>query len=118
MRAARTAGVNRERVGWVVVVAAALGVVVASLVSPSVLSIPVTVSDKLYHAVAYFVLALVGFYATETEKYKIAVVVFALGACVELTQAFVPYRTASFADVAANSVGVVGAVVVAFVVDT
>jgi VanZ family protein len=68
--------------------------------------------------VAYFVLTLVGFYATETEKHKVAVVVFALGAFVELTQAFVPYRTASLADVAANGVGVVGAVVVAFVVDT
>jgi len=111
-------GVDRKNLGWFAGGAAALGVLAASLVSPSVLSMPVAVSDKLYHAVAYFVLAIIGFYATETENYKVAVVVFALGTCVELAQSLVPHRTASLADVAANGVGIVAAVVVAFLVDT
>lgn len=97
-----------------IVVAAALGVVVASLVSPSFLRMPFGVSDKIYHAVAYFVLALVGFYATEAENYKVAIVVFALGACVELTQSFVPHRTASLLDATANGFGVTVALCVAW----
>lgn len=82
-------------------------VVVGSLVSPSSMPTPGFAGwDKIQHAAAYFVLAVVSFYATETENYKVAVVVFALGTCVELAQAFVPYRTASLLDAAANGFGV------------
>jgi len=110
--------VDRRKLGWLVVVAAALGVVAASLVSPSSLPSPARLgSDKLQHTAAYFVLALVSLYATETDNYKVAVVVFALGVCVELAQSFVPHRTASAADIAANGFGVAAAVVVALLVE-
>ena len=90
-----------------VVVAAALGVVAASLVSPSFLSMPVAVSDKLYHAVAYFVLTLVALYIFDDEKpLFVAVGVVVLGAVVEAAQGFVPYRTMSLLDTVANAVGV------------
>ena len=113
MRAARSAVMEREKVAAVAVVLAV--VVVGSLVSPLRLPTPGLAGwDKLQHAVAYFVLALVSFYAAETENYKIAVVVFALGTCVELAQAFVPYRTASLLDAAANGFGVAVALCVAW----
>jgi VanZ family protein len=99
--------VDRKKLGWLVVGAAALCVVAASLVSPSVLSMPVAVSDKLYHAVAYFVLTLVALYIFDDEQpLVVAVGVVALGAGVEVAQSFVPYRTASLLDAVANAVGV------------
>jgi VanZ family protein len=99
--------VDRKKLGWLVVGSAALGVVAASLVSPSVLSMPVAVSDKLYHAVAYFVLTLVALYIFDDEQpLFVAVGVVVLGAGVEVVQGFVPYRTASLLDAGANAFGV------------
>jgi VanZ family protein len=99
--------VDRKKLGWLVVGSAALGVIAASLVSPSVLSMPVAVSDKLYHAVAYFVLTLVALYIFDDEQpLFVAVGVVVLGAGVEVAQGFVPYRTVSLLDAVANAVGV------------
>lgn len=106
---------DRKKLGWLVGGAAALGVVFASLVSPSFLSMPVAVSDKLYHAVAYFVLTLVALYIFDDEQpLVVAVGVVVLGAGVEVAQGFVPYRTMSLLDAVANVVGVAVAVGVAF----
>lgn len=109
---------KRNRFG--VFVAAVAAVVVASLVpteaAPSAAAEAHAASDLLWHAATYAALTFVGLYAVERERrLVVAGVVFCVGAGVEGAQAFVPYRTASLLDVAANSVGVVSAVVVAYV---
>jgi VanZ family protein len=79
---------------------------------------PVAVSDKLYHAVAYFVLTLVALYIFDGERpLVVAVGVVALGAGVEVAQGFVPYRTASLLDAVANVVGVAVALVVSLLAE-
>jgi len=95
------------------------GIVAASLVSTSSLPAPALAgSDKLQHAVAYFALSLVSFYATDRDRWlAVAVGVAALGAGVEVAQAFLSYRTASVADAAANVVGVAVALVVSLVAE-
>lgn len=78
---------------------------------------PAAVSDKLYHAAAYFVLTLVALYVFDDERpLFVAVGVVALGAGVEVAQGFVPYRTASLLDAVANAVGAAFAVGVALCV--
>jgi len=108
---------ERGKVAAVAIVLAV--VVVGSLVSPSSLPTPgLAGSDKLQHAVAYFALALVAFYATARDRwFAVAVGVAALGAGVEVAQAFLSYRTASVADAAANVVGVAAALVVSLVAE-
>ena len=102
------------RVRWLLVVVVVVGVVGGSLARPS--AAPAFVWEApgwLRHAGAYFVVALLAFYATEERWHPtVAVGVIALGAGVELAQAFVPYRTASLVDVAANAAGVFAAVAV------
>jgi len=108
---------ERTKVAAVAVVLAV--VVVGSLVSPSSLPAPALAgSDKLQHAAAYFALSLVAFYATDRDRWlAVAVGVAALGAGVEVAQAFLSYRTASVADAAANVVGVAAALVVSLVAE-
>jgi VanZ family protein len=108
---------ERRKVAVVAVVLAV--VVVGSLVSPSSLPTPGFAGwDKLQHAAAYFALALVGFYASDRDRWlAVAVGVAALGAGIEATQAFLSYRTASVADAAANVVGVAAALVVSLLAE-
>jgi VanZ family protein len=64
-------------------------------------------SDLLWHAATYAVVATAGFYAADQDRWVfVAVGVFAVGACVEVAQGFIAYRTASLFDAAANAVGV------------
>lgn len=111
---------ERRKVAVVAVVLAVAMVVVGSLISPSSLPAPALAgSDKLQHAAAYFALALVAFYAIDSDRWlAVAVGVVALGTGVEAAQAFVPYRTASVADAAANAVGVIAALAVVLIVET
>ncbi|MDZ7689537.1 MAG: VanZ family protein [Halobacteriales archaeon] len=101
---------------------AVVAVVAASLVSdpylPTADFVPGVASDKVWHAVGYFCLTLVALYVFDQRPLVVAVGVVLLGAGVELAQSFVPYRTASLLDMAANTVGVVFAVAVASFVPT
>jgi len=112
--------VKKRRILFVFAVAA---VVVASLIAdpyvPTADFVPGVASDKVWHAVGYFVLTLVALYVFDDKRpLFVAVGVVLLGAGVELAQAFVPYRTASLLDMTANTVGVVVAVAVASLVPT
>lgn len=108
---------KRTKVAAVAIVLAV--VVVGSLVSPSSLPTPGFAGwDKLQHAAAYFALALVAFYASDRDRWLVvAVGVAALGAGIEVAQAFLPHRTASVADAAANVVGVAAALVVSLLAE-
>lgn len=111
-----------KRVRWSVFAVAAGAVVVASLIpvgtAPEAAADAHASSDLLWHAVTYAAVTAVGLYAAGRDRWlTVAVGVFALGAGVEAAQAFVPYRTASAADAAANGVGIVAAVVVAYAVE-
>ena len=84
-------------------------------------SFPIEISniDKVYHAIAYFVLAvtwLLSFPVSKeksTVKYTIAFGCVFYGIVIEVLQTtLTTYRTASFLDVVANSVGVFMALLV------
>jgi VanZ family protein len=106
----------QKRVRWYVFVAFALAVVAASFAptgaAPGAVQGAHASYDLLWHAATYAVLAAVGFYAAERERWLVvAVGVVVLGAAVETGQAFVAYRTASIGDGAANAAGVAVALV-------
>ena len=73
--------------------------------------------DKIYHFGAYmvFVFFWYNYYRTTSSKYKILIsasIALAYGTIVEVMQGtFTTYRTEDFADVIANSLGVLMAVV-------
>jgi glycopeptide antibiotics resistance protein len=66
--------------------------------------------DKVAHFVAYFFTALLFYFAFRTrfKRTDIYAMIFAAGygACLELAQLYVPGRTSSFSDLAANLSGV------------
>lgn len=66
--------------------------------------------DKLNHAVAFAVLALVGrfgFPATRGQALGVALGLLAFGVLIELVQGLVPGRSSEWADLAADSLGIV-----------
>lgn len=72
----------------------------------------VSVSDLLNHAAAFFALALLYFLAYSHSIQRIGVTLIAYGILIELVQAFLPTRFASLEDVVADSVGLMGGMVV------
>ena len=79
----------------------------------------ISVSDKTYHLIAYFLLMLSWLYAFfKREKFEenvkyIILGCFIFGIIIEILQAVITsYRTASYLDIVANTIGVLLAVVI------
>ncbi len=66
-------------------------------------------ADKLWHLAAYFWLALLPFFSFADRRRAVwaALCMILLGAVLEGVQGFIPQRASSFADIVANSLGVV-----------
>lgn len=94
--------------GWFLVA----GVVVGSLVPARMLH-AITISDKLQHAGAYFVLMVwfAGFYPRRRHL-AIALTLAALGALLDVLQLLTATRTFDLRDIAADIVGVAVGLVV------
>ena len=79
----------------------------------------ISVSDKTYHLIAYFLLMLSWLYAFfKREKFEenvkyIILGCFIFGIIIEILQGVITsYRTASYLDIVANTIGVLLAVVI------
>ena len=79
----------------------------------------ISVSDKTYHLIAYFLLMLSWLYAFfKKEKFQehvkyIILACFIFGIIIEILQGVITsYRTASFLDILENTIGVLLAVVI------
>ena len=79
----------------------------------------ISVSDKTYHLIAYFFLMLSWLYAFfKKEKFQehvkyIILACFIFGIIIEILQGVITsYRTASYLDILANTIGVLLAVVI------
>lgn len=97
-----------------------IAILLGSLVKPELVVVDsISVSDKTYHLIAYFLLMLSWLYAfsnrekfNENVKYVIIGCIF-FGIIIELLQGTITsYRTASFLDIIANTSGVLLAVVI------
>ena len=82
----------------------------------------ISVSDKTYHLIAYFLLMLSWLYAFfKREKFEenvkyIILGCFIFGIIIEILQGVTTsYRTASYLDIVANTIGVLLAVVIFYV---
>lgn len=85
--------------------------------APTVPQVTETADDKIAHCLAYAV--LMAWFAMITPRaswWRLAGAVIGLGITLEICQALLPYRTASFADALANTLGVVIGVGVALLV--
>ena len=74
-------------------------------------------SDKIEHFTAYFVLAALPVLGIETRKGVFAALsMILLGVLLDLAQKFIPGRTFDFADIAANTAGVLAALGIAWII--
>ena len=69
-----------------------------------------TISDKLEHALAFMALTLLGFFAYPRKAAKLCLGLVTMGALFEGLQIFIPGRTASVLDAAANTMGVIAGI--------
>ena len=99
----------------IIAVLCTLAILVGSLASINTLvsSIPVKISDKSLHAVAYFLLAFCWFYTVykstriRISTFIVALLTIAFGMVVEALQGgLTSYREADVFDMLANSIGV------------
>ncbi|NPC58082.1 VanZ family protein [Caenimonas soli] len=81
-------------------------VLVAALAPPHTI-VPPTGWDKVQHAVAFAVLAMLGCGAYPERKAQVLLGLLAYGGLIELLQSFTGYRTAETLDVVADAVGLV-----------
>ena len=90
----------------------ALAIVVWASLSQTVAISGPQHSDKAAHFIAYFGLTFLGLTGFRTPRNEILFVGFCLllGAAMEYGQSFVPGRSMSWADMLANSLGILGAV--------
>ena len=98
---------------YLIAISLTLFIAYLSLGSFSEINMPIDNSDKYFHSIAYFFLALSWFFAVEKShsifKYKIVVVFFVLifGIIIEILQSsLTTYRTADYQDILANSFGI------------
>lgn len=84
--------------------------VVITYLATTPISIPVieAISDKANHIVAFFVLALVIDFSFPDKRFNFVKLVslMAYGVAIEFVQYFLPYRTSSFLDLVADSIGI------------
>ena len=74
-------------------------------------------SDKIEHFPAYFLLAALPVLGFEIRKGVLAALsMILLGVLLELAQKFIPGRTFDFADIAANTAGVLAALGIAWII--
>jgi VanZ family protein len=97
--------------------AALAGVTVLSVLPVDTVSI-VDLWDKLEHAIAYGVLAVLGAmaYSSVTTALRLAAALMAWGAALEVVQRFVPGRFCDPYDTLANAVGVIVGLLLAHMV--
>ncbi|MCF7876037.1 VanZ family protein [Candidatus Bipolaricaulota bacterium] len=106
---------------WTTIFLAYAGLVFYSLVSPigkgaPLVSLPGI--DKLIHAVEFGLFALIaywtlGYYSQKGGRSKTVITTSLLyGGITELSQHFIPYRTASFLDLAADFFGIIAGLAV------
>ena len=97
-----------------------ISITIGSLVKSDLIAVEiVSVSDKIYHFIAYFLLMLSWLYVflkkkafTQHVKY-IFIGCIAFGIIIEILQGIITsYRTASYLDILANTIGVLLAVVI------
>lgn len=79
-------------------------VMVASLL-PDTSSLPTTGWDKSNHLLAYLTLSLLGMRAYPAQTGRVLLGLFLYGGLIEVLQSFTPYRMADYADMLANSLG-------------
>ncbi len=91
-------------VGWCLV---AVVVVLSLIPTPTMPPVTATWDDKIAHCLAYAgVMAWFAVIAPRASWWRLAGAVVALGIALEFCQGLLPYRTASFADAIANTMGV------------
>jgi len=96
---------NRATLFRVLLVVALLAI---SFLATTRLTIPVAreLNDKVNHAVAFFMLALLVDFSFPTWTFRTKVLVLiAYGLSLELTQAYLPYRSCSLFDLGADAGG-------------
>ncbi len=79
-------------------------VIVASLL-PDTSSLPTTGWDKSNHMLEYLTLSFLGIRAYPSQTGKVLLGLFLYGGLIEVLQSFMPYRMADYADMMANSLG-------------
>ncbi|MDH3692573.1 MAG: VanZ family protein [Gammaproteobacteria bacterium] len=67
-----------------------------------------SLNDKVNHIVAFYILSFFADFSFPrwTFSWAKAIPIFAYGALIEIVQFYLPYRTSSFLDLAANGIGI------------
>lgn len=75
---------------------------------PSSAIFPATVSDKVLHALAFYLLSLLVDFAFPKTSFNAFKISFLLGygGAIEIVQSYFPYRSCSFADIVADGGGI------------
>jgi len=101
--------VSRDH-AWLFRVLLAAALLAISFLATTRLTIPVAreMNDKVNHGAAFFLLALLVDHSFPAWKFRTKVLVLiAYGLSIELTQAYLPYRSCSLFDLGADAVGLV-----------
>lgn len=96
---------------------ALIAVVVGSLL-PGVNFSPQNNSDKIVHFLAYFGMSFLSSIAFKRlyKKLLFALMLLIVGVLIELGQNFIPSRSASMADIAANSLGIFCGILLSYII--
>ena len=100
---------------WIAAILVFAGLIIAASLTPHPVVPSESFSDKYYHFLAYFALALLGSgIASPAGLWRVMLRCLLLGAALELAQTLVTdHRTADWADLAANAGGIAAAWLIA-----
>ncbi|WP_367180781.1 VanZ family protein [uncultured Shewanella sp.] len=62
--------------------------------------------DKIAHAISFFILSLLTYFAFKPNNYLIITFLMGYASIIEIIQSVLPYRTASFGDLIADIIGI------------
>ena len=71
------------------------------------------IGDKISHAIVFFYISLLGMFCNFKIKYYILMaIIFTVGLTIEIVHYFHPYRYYEWADLSANSFGIIIAILI------
>ena len=106
-----------ERSAIYLAILCTIGITILSLIEVPPSPVEVSYTDKIFHIIAYFCLTVLWLYGLAKKEKIQSKILFVLAGCfiygiiIEVLQTTITtYRTASYLDILANSVGIVLAV--------
>lgn len=96
-----------RRIFWCLIIA----VITLALLPSNASQPPFALADKVAHAIAFFIVTIIGFRAYPSQWWYVTLALIGLGASIEIAQGYTATRSQEWEDFLADIVGIAAAAI-------